>query len=260
MVGADVEALHVSEGSRRPRLALSASQSAGVHLSQRSGPVAETILDALQGPDVVGAVMGTRTSGGGPRPTGETARQVIAAMTKPVVFVPPESGLVRADSPRRIVVPLDGSDAASESFLEFERSLQGDPSREVVVLLTFESNGEMPRMLDRPTRDLPAWGSAFVRSHCPGENRSFETRTGDPGSAVIEVAQATDSDLIVLSFKGDFGWGHGWVVREVLARSVVPVVLLPMSRARLAADVSDPVVDPLHVPDGRVLEPTSTAL
>ncbi len=242
MVGAEVEGLHVLEGNREPHMALSATKAASIHLSQRSGPVAETILDALQGPDVVGAVMGTRALGGGPRPTGDTARQVIAGMSKPVVFVPPEDGRLHADAPRRLVVPLDGSEAASDAFLEFERRLPGDARREVTVLLTFESNGEMPRMLDRPTRDLPVWGRAFVARHCPGENRSFETRTGDPGSAVIEVTEATHSDLIVLSFKGDFGWGHGWVIREVLARSVVPVLLLPVSRARVCADTSDTVV------------------
>ena len=124
------------------------------------------------------------------------------------------------------------------AFLNLERRLRIDPEREITVLLTFESNGKMPPMLDHPTRDLAEWGRAFVRRHCPGENRSFEARTGDPGSAVIDVAEKTNSDLIVLSFKGNFGWGHGWVVREVLARSVVPVFLLPAPFAQLPADVT----------------------
>jgi len=246
MIGADVEGLHVREGNREPRMARRATDAVGVHLSERTGPVAETILDVLRGPEVVGAVMGTRALRGGPRPTGSIARRVIAGMSKPVAFVPPEADRPSAKAPKCLLVPLDGSDAASASFLEFEQRLRSDPEREITVLLTFESNGEMPRMLDRPTRDLPAWGHAFVRSHCPGQNRSFEGRWGDPGNAVIEVAEESKSDLVVLSFKGSFGWGHGWVVREVLARSVVPVLLLPMTSAEVAADDADIAVRSLE--------------
>ena len=242
MIGADVEGLHVREGKREARMAREATQAVGVHLSERTGPVAETILDVLREPGVVGAVMGTRALRGGPRPTGSIARRVIAGMSKPVTFVPPEAYRLSAKAPKCLLVPLDGGDAASASFLEFEQRLRSDPEREVTVLLTFESNGEMPRMLDHPTRDLPAWGRSFVRSHCPGQNRSFEARWGDPGSAVIEVAEETKSDLIVLSFKGTFGWGHGWVVREVLARSDVPVLLLPLTPAHVAADDADRAV------------------
>ncbi len=243
MIGADVEGLHVAEGNRAARMALGATRAAGVHLSRRTGPVAETILAALEDPDVVGAVMGTRALRGGPRPTGSVAQRVIAGMSKPVTFVPPEVNRLSARAPKHLLVPLDGGEDASTSYLEFERRIPRDPERETTVLLTFESNGTMPRMLDRPTRDLPAWGLAFVRSHCPGENRSFAGRWGDPGNAVIEVAEETNSDLIVLSFKGNFGWEHGWVVREVLARSVVPVLLLPVSPAKVADDAVETAIE-----------------
>jgi len=48
LVGADVEALHVSEGKQSARLALSVTNAARVHLQERTGPVAETILATLQ--------------------------------------------------------------------------------------------------------------------------------------------------------------------------------------------------------------------
>jgi len=243
MVGADVEALHVSEGSQSAHLALSVTDAAGVHLHERTGPVAETILDALQAPEMVGAVMGTRALRVGPRPTGSTARRVMAGMPKPVVFVPPEACQPSAEAPKRLLVPLDGGAAASTAFLELERRFRSDPEREITVLLTFADDGEMPSMLDHPTRDLPAWGRTFVDRCCPGEGRLFEARTGDPGSAVIEVAEKTKSDLIVLSFKGTLERGHGWVVQEVLARSVVPVLLLPVAPANMPADVAIASVD-----------------
>jgi len=243
MVGANVEALHISEGKQSARLALSVTNAAGVHLLKRSGPVGETILDTLQAPEMVGAVMGTRALRVGPRPTGSTARRVMAGMSKPVVFVPPEACQPNAEAPKRLLVPLDGGTATSTAFLELERHFRSDPEREITVLLTFAGDGEMPSMLDYPTRDLPAWGRAFVDRYCPGEGRLFEARTGDPGSAVIEVAEKNKSDLIVLSFKGKLERGHGWVVQEVLARSVVPVLLLPVTPATMPVDVAISSVD-----------------
>ncbi len=246
MLEADIEALHVSEGSGSDRVARGAMKAVGVHLTRKAGPVAETILDALGDPEVVAAVMGTRAWKDGPRPTGGIAAQVIAGMSKPVAFVPPEAYRLTPDAPTRLLVPLDGGVSASAAFLNLERRLLSDPEREITVLLSFESNGKMPPMLDRPTRGLAEWGQAFLHRHCPGENRSFEARTGDPGSAVIEVAEKTNSDLIVLSFKGNFGWGHGWIVREVLARSVVPVLLLPAPFAQLPADVTVTAIESGH--------------
>jgi hypothetical protein len=40
------------------------------------------------------------------------------------------------------------------------------------------------------------------------------------------VAAAAERDLIILSFAGDIKVGHGAVIREVLARSSVPVIIL----------------------------------
>ncbi len=47
---------------------------------------------------------------------------------------------------------------------------------------------------------------------------------------MIEVAEQAHSDLIVLSFGGDIEVGHGAVVREVLARSPIPVLVVPSPR------------------------------
>jgi len=237
LVGTEVEALHVSDQQHTGRIAAGATYAAGVHLHRRKGPVAAKILEALQAPHMVGAVMGTRAFRGGPRPAGSTALRVIADMSKPVAFVPPDLHHLSAKAPRRLLVPLDSSAAASTAFLDLERRFQPDANREIIVLLTLD--GAMPSMLDRPVYDLPEWGRQFVRRRCPGERRSFEWRVGDPGSAVIDVAEQTRSDLIVLSLGGKFKAGHGAVVREVLASSSIPVLILPAPHGALA----DPTIN-----------------
>ena len=235
MVGTEVEALHISDGERTARIAAEATNAAGVHLHRTQGPVAEKILEALQAPQMVGAVMGTRAFRGGPRPAGSIALQVIAGMSKPVAFVPPDLHHLSAEAPRRLLVPLDSSVAASTAFLELEHGLRPDVNREITVLLALD--GMMPSMLDDPTRDMPEWGLTFLSRHCPGEQRSFEWRTGDPGSAVIDVAEQTHSDLIVLSFGGNLEIGHGAVVQQVLTRSLIPVLVLPAPQAALSDDM-----------------------
>jgi len=229
LLGAELEALHVSDGARPATIAAELAAGAGVPLRQAHGPVAEEILAALGSDPMVAAVMGIRAFGGGPRPAGSVAHAVIAGTAKPVVLVAPDAHGVSREPPNRLLVPLDGSQAASTAFLAFERGLVEDPARHVTVLLTFDD--VMPPMLDRPTRDLPEWGRDFVHRHCPGEGRSFAWRSGDPGDAVIDVARGADSDLIVLSFGGNLDFEHGSVVREVLARSAVPVLLLPVQGA-----------------------------
>jgi len=244
MVGAEVEALHVTNGHETGRIAVGATEAAGIRLHKKTGPAAERILEMLHTSQVMGAVIGTRAFRGGPRPAGSIARQIVAGMRKPVAFVPPDARRLSTSPFTRLLVPLDGSAAASHSFLALEGRLCMDTDREITVLLTLD--GVMPSMLDRPSRDLPEWGRTFVDHHCPGQGRTFTWRTGDPGNAVIDVAEQAHSDLIVLSFGGNIDMGHGSVIREVLARAVVPVLLLPPSYAVLPngeADEGLPTVD-----------------
>ena len=203
-------------------------------LRERKGPVADQLLEALEPPGVLGVVMGLRAFISGPRPAGSTALGVLRAAAKPILFVPPEAYFPSAFEPRRLLVPLDGTHETSSAFLEFESALQSDVDREVTVVHTLDGYGAP--LMERPEHDLPAWANSFVRQHCPGEHRSFVWRTGNPADAVIKVAEKAGSDLIVLSFRGDIEVGHGAVVREVLARSPIPVLVLPVSRSASSDD------------------------
>jgi nucleotide-binding universal stress UspA family protein len=227
LTGMGMEAIHVTEEGRSARKAAAVAHTNGVRVHHRRGDVVSQLLEALESPRVFGTVMGTRTFIAGPRPAGSTALQVLRATSKPVVFVPPDVVPSRGFVPQRLLVPIDGSVVASNAFLDMERHFRPDANVEVIVLYALA--GLTPRMVDHPEHGLSAWGEEFVLRYCPGERRSFEWRMGNPGNAVIDVAEQSASDLIVLCFGGDIEVGHGAVVREVLARSPIPVLVLPAS-------------------------------
>lgn len=225
LVGTTVEALHVTEDGEPTGDPGREAHVAGVVLHHRHGVVADQILGALASPRVFGAAMGSRRGRAGPCSAGTTALGVLGATAKPVLYVPPEAAVAGAFAPRRLVVPLDGSTAVSSTYLAVERHFQPDAEREVVVLYVLD--GLTPRMLDRPEYDLSTWGDEFVLRYCPGEHRTFEWRRGDPVRAVVEVADQVGSDLIVLGRGANGGAGHDHVIHGVLARSVIPVLVIP---------------------------------
>jgi nucleotide-binding universal stress UspA family protein len=225
LLGMEVEAVHVSDEGQATQDLNIATSTAGVPLHEWPGPIGDRLLEVLELPQVFGTVMGMRTFISGPRPAGHTALQVLRGTSKPLVLVPPEAAMAEIFTPRRLLVPLDGSPQASKAFVDIEGHIQDDTNVEVVILYTL--NGLTPHMIDHPYYDLPIWGEDFLRRYCPGENRSFQWSTGNPASAVIDVSTELDSDLIVLSFAGDIEVGHGAVIREVIGRSSVPVIIVP---------------------------------
>jgi nucleotide-binding universal stress UspA family protein len=225
LMGMGVEAVHVAEEAEMHRSALAAAHANGVRVHHRKGEVVPELLEALASRHVFGAVMGARTFIAGPRPTGSTALRVLRATSKPVVFVPPEVAPHQEFVPRRLLVPVDGSPEVSDALFDMERHFRPDATVEVVVLYVLD--GLTPAMVDHPEHELSEWGREFVLRYFPGEHRSFEWCTGDPGAAVVDVADQSASDLVVLCFGGDIDVGHGAVLREVLARSQVPVLVLP---------------------------------
>lgn len=54
-------------------------------------------------------------------------------------------------------------------------------------------------------------------------------RTGWPAGRILDVAAVERADLIALGWRRRLAADHAAVVREVLARTPVPVVLLPRS-------------------------------
>ncbi|HMD46590.1 MAG TPA: universal stress protein [Acidimicrobiales bacterium] len=219
MTDAGVEAVHVADGlAVTPRLL---AERAGVPLRLLPGPVLSSLVAAVDDPVVAVAVLGARDTPGGPRPVGSTTLGVVGMTRKPVVVVPPEA--VGGGPLRRLLVPLEGTEASSRAVVEgLCPMLVGDV--ELIVLHVF-TDDTLPRMLDRPGDDLELLGRQFIERNCPTAS-GIELRPGPVAQRVHEVSDERHADLVVLSWSQDSSLGHGRVVHEVLGRSTIPVLLL----------------------------------
>jgi len=232
LTGAAVEAVHVHDGPADTPESLATRS--GVPLRVLPGPVERALLRAMAEPEVIIAVIGARATPGGRRPVGRTALHLLERVHKPMVVVPPE---VAGSSPRpfrRLLVPLEGTEASSQPIADVLRSLLATEV-EVVVLHVFTPS-TAPRILDRPVRDLQLLGDEFLARHYPDASH-IELRSGPVGSQVAAMCAEEAADLVVLSWSQDSSAGRAPVIREVLGRCPVPVLLLPVAGA--GADLDD---------------------
>ena len=227
MTGATVAAVHVRDGSTDTPASL-ASRS-GVALRLLDGPTEPALLSALAAPDVIAAVLGARGTLGGRRPAGHTALRILEQANKPVVVVPPEAVGVSPRPFHRLLLPLEGTDASSRPLTE---SLWPLIAAEVELLVVHVFTADtMPRVLDRPERDLELLRGEFLARYCPGATQ-VDLRTGSVGAQVGAACREEDADLIVLSWSQDISAGHAAVIRDVLGQATVPVLLLRVDDLR----------------------------
>jgi nucleotide-binding universal stress UspA family protein len=223
LTGANVEAIHVRDGPVDTPEALTNRDEVPLHVLH--GPVHTSLLAAVSDHAAILAVFGARATPGGRRPVGRTALRVLEHTKKPIVVVPPEAVGISPRPFRRLLLPLEGSDQSSRPIAESLIPLIVTDI-EVVVLHVFTKD-TVPCVLDRPERDLSLWGDEFLARFCPGATR-IELRSGSVGDRVAEMCRDREVDLIVLSWSQDSSPGHAAVIRDVLARSHVPVLLLPV--------------------------------
>jgi nucleotide-binding universal stress UspA family protein len=229
---ADVDAVHVLENGGGAARAM--AEEARIPLRCREGSVEEVLTLEGAAPDVEAIVIGTRGAQFGRRPAGHVALHLSGALPRPLVLVPPESATDYRLA--RILVPLDGSVGASESVRGLlaaasERNLD-------VEVLHVRDEAHLPAYEDHPRYEIQAWADEFVARHCPPESQvRLQVRVGVPAEEILRVAGESRVDLVVLGWSQDLTGDRGPVVREVLKRSVVPIVLLPVP-------VSIPIPDP----------------
>jgi nucleotide-binding universal stress UspA family protein len=232
LLDADVAGVHVrTDGERTAR---NTAEAAGIPLQTTSGPVVERLVEAGGASDVVALAIGARGTPSGRRPLGGTASAVASVLPKPVMIVPPD-----ADPPeafRRVLVPIEGlvSYSLAPRWL-FE------PAREAgidVLALHIHDEESIPAFTDQPQHEQPAWAAEFVRRYCPWgiDEVRLETRVGRIGELIPLVATETSCDLIALGWSQELSTGRTPVVRETLARSNLPVLLVPV---QLTADLEE---------------------
>jgi nucleotide-binding universal stress UspA family protein len=230
LLGSEVEALHVSENGNG--VAVNAAAAAGLELRTCGGGTVARLIEAGSAEDVVAMVVGACGMPGRARPVGTTALELLAALPKPLLVVPPET----APRPlRRLLVPLEGTlstSAAPEAIFELADGFELD-----VVVLHVHDEASIPLFNDQRQHETREWAREFVARYCPwgvGDVR-LETRVGRRDEEILRAAEEFEADLIALGWAQELAPGRAPVVRAVLERGHVPVLLVPVSTAAARA-------------------------
>jgi nucleotide-binding universal stress UspA family protein len=154
---------------------------------------------------------------------------------------------------RRILVPIDGSDAASHGLSEALRLAA--PWRSTIRLLHVvctdslseghagraEAEGHRRSLEERARNLLSFAASAAGNAGVAIEAQVRELERGRPASAILEDAVSSRCDLIVMGTHGRSGLGHdviGTNAEEVVRKSPVPVLSVRPAKAPRRANVS----------------------
>lgn len=223
---AELDLVHVVEpgdGAAPAPAAVRAAEGARLPLRLLEGRPAERIVEELGAPDVVAGVLGARGAPSGRRPAGSTALWVLEHALKPVLVVPPE--WEPGHELTRVVVPLD---AAAPSWDAVRRAVEmcAGEGLEVFAVHVFTA-GAIPRFWDRPAYEEDDWGREFLRRRSTMAGTRMAVRVGSPAHEVLEVARGI-GDVVVLAWSQDLSGGHAQMVRELLADSPAPVLLVPI--------------------------------
>lgn len=221
----DVEALHVRDDSgQTARRAADEADEAGIPLRIEKGPTVTSIVHASSAPEVAAVIVGSKSKRDGPRPAGHTALAIMTSVEKPLFAVPPDIRLPYVL--KKLLVPLDASGASAAAARE--TFLLGYNSGLDMVVLHVHDLDTVPMFDDHPQHETRAWIDEFVARNCPASvDVAIELRLGTAHHRVLEVAQETGADLIVLGWAQDLSAGRAVIVRETLRNSEVPVLLLP---------------------------------
>ena len=220
---ATVTALHVRENDRDAPLQV--ARGAGVELHEAAGPPIEAIVAAAEDPGVVAVVLGARGANRGPQPAGHTALEVITRVNKPVVVVPPDG--TRGARVTRVLTPLEGTNESSQAIADM-LALAARRGVDILVLHVHTPDA-VPPFQDQPHHQVEAWEQEFLARFVSGPHARVEIsqHVGAPAERVVAVARDAEADLMALGWSQNLSPGRAEVVREALAHSTMPVLLIP---------------------------------
>jgi nucleotide-binding universal stress UspA family protein len=220
---ATVAGLHVlGHGAASPR---ELASHCGVELREVSGSAVEQIVAAACQPDTVALVLGARGVHGGPQPAGHTALELITRLRKPVAVVPPHARPPQHVA--RLLLPLEGTPQSSRAL---EETIKLAHRRQLEILvLHVHSPATVPAFSNHDPHATQAWEQEFLARYIstPHQRVKLLRRLGVPADDIVAVAHESTADLVVLAWSQDLSRGRALVVSEALARSDIPVLLLP---------------------------------
>ncbi len=177
---------------------------------------------------------------------GSIAQQVLRRGTLPVLLVKPTaSGEAPSFAGKRLLVPLDGKPDHDGAVLPVVEAVARPLDSSLLLMMVVPTLGTMPRnqgaaAMLTPTATAMALNMEveevaryLERTARPlrdmGLTVKAEVRRGDPAASVVEAAQATNADLIIMSTHGRAGLGAFWsdsIGFKILSRIQQPLLLV----------------------------------
>ncbi|MDR3576595.1 MAG: universal stress protein [Anaerolineaceae bacterium] len=178
---------------------------------------------------------------------GSIAQQVISRGKTPILLVQPdEDRFAQTVSLNKLMVPLDG-DPEHEKALPLAKELAKSLKANLELVMVVYTLGTLPTERAVTSRLLPAATSMMLDMteasaqdylqemaasfQSEGLNVTWEVRRGDPAANIIESAERSASDLIVLATHGKSGIGAFWagsVAPRVVTQTRIPLLLVPV--------------------------------
>jgi nucleotide-binding universal stress UspA family protein len=224
----DVLALHVSEDADG-LTAQAVADAAGVKFELRAGDPVVAICDAAAEPDVRALAIGARGLPTQGMPAGHVALEVIGAVAKPVIVVPPDVRVPR-DARLRVLAPIDQDPGSADALRRILEEMH-PPGLDLVLLRVLDA-AHVPKFANHGTYDADIFVEELVRRTVPSEatRTRVEMRVGHPAHTILAVERELDFDVVVLGWGQDLVNGRASVVRRLLAHAKTPVILLPAHR------------------------------
>jgi nucleotide-binding universal stress UspA family protein len=220
------EALHVREDSishARTRAA-----AARIPLRETAGDVIDEIATAAADPDVSAVVLGARRHPEGARPVGHVAFALLDRVRTPLVVVPPD--VSAPEIIQRMLVPLDGTMPTARRA-RAAIDLAAAAGLEIIVIHVCDLD-RIPMFTDQPQHETSAFGYEFLARYAPGAPVRLELRVGPPAEEILTATAVLHADLVAIAWAQILEPGRARIVRHLLARSRVPLLLLPVDRSQ----------------------------
>jgi hypothetical protein len=219
-------AVHVSEGPAETAEAVAGAEGVALTTIAHRAPV-EAVCEALDEPQVVMGVLGSRSARGGQTPAGHTALAVLQRVAKPVLIVSPTARVDRTGTTLRVGVALEnGEDYVPGPMLQ----ILLDHDVEVVVVHVFDT-AHAPAFWEQSQHAYEAWAHELSLRHFPNGRAAVLLRGGRPGEEILKFVRAEGIHLLILHWARCLAGGHARTVQEILSSAEVPVLLLPIPAA-----------------------------
>jgi nucleotide-binding universal stress UspA family protein len=178
---------------------------------------------------------------------GRIAHQVVAKGSTPLLLLQPMTSQQKPFTLRRILLPLD-SESVHDDSLPIAKTLAKAYNAELHLLCVIPTFSTLRGDEAATSTILPATTNALLdikeehaKEHLQGHlneligdglHTSAEIARGDPAQTIVNVAERSKTDLIVLSTHRRAGIDAFWarsVAPNVARRTRIPLLLIPLS-------------------------------